>query len=174
MTEFLDELDRFGNPTSQIVEKGAAIKFYFPAATLWIFNDKGQILLQKRAASKSFMAGKWAETGGAVKHGESVSDALKREVKEELGLDINPEDCDLMLRYRSGWAWQNVYFLRQNIDPKSLHFNDEVDDVKWFTVAEIDQLITEDSFIPGRWPFLREICRFYSEGINACDLSFAD
>lgn len=174
MVELLDELDRFGNPTGQIIEKGTSVKFYFPAVTVWIFNDKGQILLQKRAANKSFMPNKWAETGGAVRYNESIPDALKREVKEELDLDINPEDCDLMLRYRSGWAWQNVYFLRQNVDLKTLQLNDEVDGVKWFTIKEIDQLIAEDKFIPGRWPFLREICHLYSEGINACDLSFAD
>jgi mutator protein MutT len=48
-----------------------------------IFNEKGEVLLQKRADCN-----KWGFPGGAVELGETPEMAAKREVKEETGLDI--------------------------------------------------------------------------------------
>lgn len=48
-----------------------------------IFNDKGEVLLQKRADSN-----KWGFPGGAVELDETPQMAAIREVKEETGLDV--------------------------------------------------------------------------------------
>ena len=48
-----------------------------------IFNDKGEVLLQKRADSN-----KWGFPGGAIELGETPQIAAIREVKEETGLDV--------------------------------------------------------------------------------------
>ena len=48
-----------------------------------IFNEKGEVLLQKRADCN-----KWGFPGGAVELGETPEMAAKREVKEETGLDV--------------------------------------------------------------------------------------
>ena len=48
-----------------------------------VFNDKGEVLLQKRADSN-----KWVFSGGAVELGETPQMAAIREVKEETGLDV--------------------------------------------------------------------------------------
>ena len=48
-----------------------------------IFNDKGEVLLQKRTDSN-----KWGFPGGAVELGETPQMAAIREVKEETGLDV--------------------------------------------------------------------------------------
>lgn len=48
-----------------------------------IFNENGEVLLQKRADCN-----KWGFPGGAVELGETPEMAAKREVKEETGLDI--------------------------------------------------------------------------------------
>jgi len=52
-----------------------------------IVDSEGKILLQKRKNS-NFADGKWAWVGGKIKLGEKICDALKREVKEEIGVDI--------------------------------------------------------------------------------------
>ena len=48
-----------------------------------IFNENGEVLLQKRADCN-----KWGFPGGAIELGETPEMASKREVKEETGLDI--------------------------------------------------------------------------------------
>ncbi len=58
-------------------------KIVVPGVRALIFNERGELLLQKQALFRS-----WALPHGCVDVGESVLDALKREVKEETGLSI--------------------------------------------------------------------------------------
>ena len=53
-----------------------------------IENAQGQLLVCKRAAS-SHLGGQWEIPGGKVEPGEGREDALRREIREELGIMIN-------------------------------------------------------------------------------------
>jgi len=52
-----------------------------------VLDEKGKVLLLKRS-KKSLNAGKWDLPGGHLDKGESIEEALKREVSEETGLDV--------------------------------------------------------------------------------------
>lgn len=54
-------------------------------------DDEGRILLQKRSPGRR-MAGLWEFPGGKVEEGERPEAALTRELREELGIEVNPED----------------------------------------------------------------------------------
>lgn len=54
-----------------------------------IENDAGQYLLIKRSPDSGHFAGKWQIPGGKPDPGESADQTLRREVKEETGLDVN-------------------------------------------------------------------------------------
>ena len=58
-----------------------------------VFNDNGELLLQKRSMSKDVAPGRWdTSVGGHVNAGESLEDAVKRETEEELGItSFTPE-----------------------------------------------------------------------------------
>ena len=62
-----------------------------PVVAAALTNQVGDILLQKRPESRS-MAGLWEFPGGKVEKGESPEIALVRELQEELGVQILPED----------------------------------------------------------------------------------
>lgn len=64
-----------------------------PVVHLHVFNNRGDIYLQKRPAWKDIQPNKWdTAVGGHVDLGESVEMALRREASEELGLtDLTAE-----------------------------------------------------------------------------------
>ena len=80
-----------------------------------IFNEKHQILLEKRSDN-----GFWGLPGGAMEIGESIESALRREVVEETGLVViierligiysDPRNFTIA-RYPDGNISQNVNFL---------------------------------------------------------------
>jgi len=54
-----------------------------------VVNDKNQVLLLRRTdKSQGGMKGLWSRPGGAVEFGEIVEQAIKRELKEELDIDV--------------------------------------------------------------------------------------
>jgi 8-oxo-dGTP diphosphatase len=67
-----------------IVTNNSTILLVVAAA---LTNESGAFLLQKRPAGR-FMAGLWEFPGGKVEPHESPEFALKRELKEELGLEV--------------------------------------------------------------------------------------
>ncbi|MEA2056561.1 MAG: NUDIX domain-containing protein [Patescibacteria group bacterium] len=53
-----------------------------------IFNSQSQLLLTKRGSAAKNEVGKWEIPGGQVEFNETLQQALKREIKEELGIKI--------------------------------------------------------------------------------------
>ncbi len=59
-----------------------------PSVAVIITDEKGRLLLTKRAAEPSI--GLWCLPGGFIELGESPLDTLVRETKEETGLEVTP------------------------------------------------------------------------------------
>jgi 8-oxo-dGTP diphosphatase len=60
-----------------------------------VIFDNNQVILVRRGAPPSY--GAWSLPGGAVEIGESLEHALVREVREEVGLDVEVEDVIAVL-----------------------------------------------------------------------------
>ena len=90
MTEIIPIVDE----NDQVISSVAKDKFdkttgaIYRTVSLFLFNKKGQILIQRRAFSKKTYAGKWdfAAVAGHVAFGENYLEAIQRETDEELGL----------------------------------------------------------------------------------------
>jgi 8-oxo-dGTP pyrophosphatase MutT (NUDIX family) len=57
-------------------------------AAALIIDDDGRIFVQRRSASRTLFPNCWDVVGGHLEPGESVADALRREVHEETGWQV--------------------------------------------------------------------------------------
>ena len=64
---------------------------YHIVISIWLKNKDGLYLMSKRSDEKEWSPGVWETTGGAVMAGETSLEGAVREVKEELGIDLDPE-----------------------------------------------------------------------------------
>lgn len=56
-------------------------------ACVFLHKD-GKALVAKRAATKKFLPGKWELLGGHIEFGETIEEGLKREIREEIHIEV--------------------------------------------------------------------------------------
>ena len=59
---------------------------------VFIINDKSETLLLKRSRKSKNEAGFWNKPGGAVEFGETIDDSIRREIREELDVELGEID----------------------------------------------------------------------------------
>ena len=64
-----------------------------------IKRPDGKFLITKRAMDKAWAPGWWEISGGAAMAGEDSEDAIKREILEETGLDVNGAKGGFLFSY---------------------------------------------------------------------------
>ncbi len=115
---------------------------------IWIVNDKNEILIQQRSASRKKFPNMWTNTGGACIAGETSIETVKRELKEELDITPSIDNLELIASYKRKKDYVDVWLLKQNINIKDLKFNDnEVQAAKWITIEEWKKLLIEEKAI---------------------------
>jgi len=117
-------------------------------------NDRGDFLLQKRSVQKG---GTWAFTGGHLEDGEERLFAIVREVKEELGLTLDPKDFNHFYNNeRAGY-----FHIVGDFDVKQENLaKAEVQQTAWFTRPQIDDLIKSNKFFDKHLPCLDIVDKF--------------
>ena len=95
MDEFIDILTAEGLPTGNTALKSEAHKkgWFHATAHIWFFTTDHQILLQKRALTKKVFPGIWdISVAGHIGAGEKILQGAKREILEEIGLELQEKD----------------------------------------------------------------------------------
>ena len=131
---------------------------YIMMVVIFIENDKNEFLIQKRCAEKG---GKWATTGGHPKSGENSLEGILTEVKEELGINISKP---LLFKQAGGKnTYCDLYYIKENIDIKSIKIQkEEVDEVKWASIDEINTLMENDKFNKGHYMMFKDCLAYLS------------
>jgi isopentenyl-diphosphate delta-isomerase len=95
MDELIDILTPEGEPTQKTALKSEAHKngWFHATVHIWLFTSDKKILLQKRALTKKVFPGIWdISVAGHIGAGEEILEAAKREILEEIGLELEEKD----------------------------------------------------------------------------------
>lgn len=148
MAEKLDVYNIDKKRTGKVIERKQGVTLnkgeYIISVQCWIVNSEGKILLTQRSLNKN-NGGKWEPTGGLVISGETSKQGIKRELKEEIGLDIEDNKIRLIKEIveenENLNFFRDIYLIKEDINLDELSFNDEVIDAKYVTIEEFSKMI---------------------------------
>jgi len=115
-----------------------------------IFDQDERVLLIQRG--KPPASGFWHVPGGKLEAGESLVEGVRREVKEETGLDVDVGPIMAVVeRRQEGFHYVIIDFLAQLADPNQTHHliaADDASDARWLAEDELDQLPIAHGLLP--------------------------
>ena len=101
MPELLDVVDENNNVIGQ-EERDVCLKkkLLHRAIHVFVFNSKGELLIQKRSMKKKIYPGAWTSScSGHVSAGQSYGEATVRELEEELGIKVRESDLKEIAKF---------------------------------------------------------------------------
>ena len=159
--ELWDILDESGNKTGRVVEQGTLLKQgeYQLIIDAWIINKNNEFLISKRIPTKQHEPNKWNPVCGRAISGEESISAALREVKEELGIILDPKNGKLIKRFRIWNGIVDVWLFRQEVDIENVVLQmEETDGVMWAKSNVVKQIMDNGEFISyERIPYADEL-----------------
>lgn len=175
MEEKIDVLDEFGKLTGEIVTSSAVhrIGLWHRVIKVVVLNKNNELLAQKRSKTKKIFPNVWdIAVTGHVSAGETSIDAVKRELFEEIGLNIDKNKIKYLFSYKKDIGYNDfkekmfidLYFVKLDITLQDIKIlEDEVDEIKFVALENSKNLINDDFFLEdGEFDSiingLKEIC----------------
>lgn len=159
--ELFPRVDEEGNVLGSITrgEAHSGSKILHPVVHLHVFNAQGDLYLQKRPSWKDIQPDKWdTACGGHIDFGENVSEALRREVSEELGIEtFTPEPLGRYV-FESKVERELVYVHTTHYDGTITPSKSELAGGRFWSRKEITENIGKGVFTPN---FENEYKRFF-------------
>ena len=119
-----------------------------------ICEFNGKCLLLKIRSKSAHDAGRWEIPGGKVKKCEYFDNALKREYLEETGLEVDVDSLLNVVRrdYTACKTNEDVksiqLIMKVTCETDEVIISEEHDDYGWFSVDEIEEMISEGLLTP--------------------------
>lgn len=155
--ELLDIVNENNELTGDIVEREIVheMGLWHREVAVIIVNKEGKILLEKRAPTKKQSPNKWALCAGHIEAGDIPENAIVREMKEEIGVDISIDELEFIkpavrnIKFNDNLynrAFQYTYFWIT--DKKESEFTvqqEELTEVRYFDIEEVkNRVINKD------------------------------
>ena len=162
--EPVDVLDERGKKTGLVLMKSEAHakSLWHGVIHIWLYNSKGEVLMQKRSPQKIISPNAWdVAAGGHITAGEVPKGAAVKEAGEEISLKISKDELKFIGRRKfthqmEGWKNQlfiSSYILKKDVNASGLKLEvEEVSGVKWIKLDELEKMLNdpseEEDFIP--------------------------
>lgn len=120
-----------------------------------LFNDQGELLLQKRSQLKDSFPNFWTvSVSGHVTFGQTYDEAAKREMEEEIGLNLDLKPLQkIYIEEEREFAF--IYKADCKGDAKINFDQDEISEVKWVALKELPEFIKENDLTPSALKVLK-------------------
>ena len=156
----MNEEQRTKNPKSPIsnlqspvsnLQSPPAVGHFLGGVGALLHDEAGRYLLLRRAATKDFAAGVWECVTGRVDQGEGFETAVRREVREELGVAVSLDYLLGTTHFYRGTAVPDneligVVYLCSLAGEPAIRLSAEHDEYRWVTaVAAADLLSADDA-----------------------------
>ncbi len=147
--ELLRVVDKDGNNTNTILEREELHNrsLLHNEVTIYVINNKKEVLLQKRSPNRRFCPNKLGVVAGHVSYNENPSRSAIRELKEEIGLRINRNDlyvlCDKYVvkeRFNNHYMY-SFYTVSDKKEEEFKVQREELSYVKWYKIEQVIDMI---------------------------------
>lgn len=164
MAEFWNVYDSQRNDTGRLIRRGMPMQpdEYHIVVNVWLRNRNGEYLISQRAPEKAHPLC-WEATGGSVLAGESSLQGAVREVREELGIALNPADgrmvCSGRRQYEGCPDILDVWVFDCDVPIETVVLQaGETVDAQYASKDEIRRMIRAGEFIPmEKYNYLAEL-----------------
>ena len=110
-----------------------------------IFNSDGKILLIKRGFKSKNEKGKWNIPGGSLEFGETREEAIKREIKEELDIEIEILDTLDTIDHiipDEKQHWITTTFIAKTSGKPKIMEPEKISEIGWFALDKMPEPLT--------------------------------
>lgn len=163
--ELVDVIDAEGR-TIAVVPRREMRRQRLPHRCVYVlvFNKVGQLFIHLRTATKDVYPSYWDLTiGGVLASGESFDEGVRREVREELGIDVETKPLFLSCYQDDRTAVQGMVYHAQHEGPFQLQ-PEEIVRGEFVSIAEIFERAKHEPICPDGLQVLGEYQRRYLAG----------
>lgn len=155
--EYLDVYDENGEPTGTFLRSEVHAKgLWHKAIHVWLINDRGELLIQRRSPLKENHPNQWdIPAAGHLTAGQEETEAAIRETKEELGIDVSEDNLELIGNVKQESASNGGKYINKEINNIYLVHTDkeieqmtmqpeEVAELKYIDPKELKKIIDSE------------------------------
>ena len=175
--ELLDIVDEKNNVIGKVEERSIVHQegLWHRHVGAWIMNEKGEILFQKGVSNNPEKINRWYKTGGHVDAGEKPIEAIQRETKEEIGINIPAEKWKLISVEKtekddnSNHHFTYSFFTTVNYKIEDYTMQkEEVSDLKYMSLEEMQEIKEkqDENYTFIHWNDFEDIMKILKEERN--------
>lgn len=122
------------------------------AVAVAVFNSQGQVLLTRRSPEKAKHPGCWEITGGCAQAGEDSLTAACRELREETGIQVQPQELTLLWTDCLSTAFLDIYAVKRDVPLSQVVFQPgETDAAQWMDFSQWQGIAGRGAYLTPSW-----------------------
>ncbi len=173
--EYFDIVDENNNLTGKTEEREIvhSTGLWHREVAVWVINEKGELLLQKRSTKKKQAPNKWGICAGHIDAGETPENAIVREIEEEIGLKVTIDDLKKIYiskkssRHNSRFQYTYVLKTNKKIEEYTIQYA-ELSELKYITLDELKKIVEtqDEQYTYSKSEYMQDIIKKLEEIIN--------